>query len=194
MRMAFVTTLMNALALTTLVEYATVQGRFTSVDARTFQQATAIAMAINLTPLVFVEALVQLTPMRMASVTMWTTALGPMTLAVFAMVQGRFMSVDVRTFQKATAIAMATNLTPSAFAEALVQLTTMQTASVTSLMNALAHTTLVECATVQENSTSVDARTFQQATAIAMATNSTPLVFAEALVQLMSMRMAFVTM
>ena len=59
MRMAFVTTLMNALALTTLVEYATVQGRSTSVDARTFQQATAIAMAINSTPLVFVEALAQ---------------------------------------------------------------------------------------------------------------------------------------
>ena len=154
MRMAFVTTLMNALALTTLVEYATVQGRSTSVDARTFQQATAIAMAINSTPLVFVEALAQLTPMRMASVTMWTTALGPMTPAVFAMAQERSMSVDVRTFQKATAIAMATNSTPLAFVEALVQLTSMQMASVTSLMNALALTTLVECATVQEKSTS----------------------------------------
>ena len=173
---------------------AMVRGRSTSVDARTFQQATAIAMAINLTPWVFVEALAQLTPMRMASVTMWTTALGPMTPAVFAMAQERSMSVDVRTFQKATAIAMATNSTPLAFVEALVQLTSMQMASVTSLMNALALTTLVECATVQEKSTSADALTFQQATATATATNSMPLAFVEALVQLMSMRMAFVTM
>ena len=158
------------------------------MDARTFQQATAIAMAINSTPLVFVEALAQLTPMRMASVTMWTTALGPMTPAVFAMAQERSMSVDVRTFQKATAL-MATNSTPLGYGGPCPA-DVVQMASVTSLMNALALTTLVG---VQRSRRiyGVDALTFQQATATRV---TQPLAFVEALVQLMSMRMAFVTM
>ena len=52
-----------------------------------------------------------------------------MTPAVFAMVQERSTSVDARTFQKATAIAMATNSTPLAFVEAHVWLTSMGTTS-----------------------------------------------------------------
>ena len=58
--MEFVMTSMNASDPMTLVVSATAQEKSTSVDVQTSQKATAIVKGTNLTPLGYVEALVQL--------------------------------------------------------------------------------------------------------------------------------------
>ena len=70
-------------------------------------------------------------PMRMASATMWTTALASLTLAACATVLERFTSADVQTFLLATATVMATSSTPWAFAAATAHLMPTATAYVT---------------------------------------------------------------
>ena len=185
MRMAFVMTSMNASASMTLVVFATVLGLSMNVAARTFLKATAIAMEINLMPLAFVEAPVQLMLTRMASAMTLMNALAPMTLVVSATVLEKFTSADVQTFLKATAIAMEINLMPLAFVEALVQLMLTRMASAMTLMNASAPMTHVVSATAQEKFTSADVQTFLKATAIVKGASLTPLGCVAVLVQLM---------
>ena len=112
-------TSMNASAPMTLVVFATVLGLSMNAAARTFLKATAIAMEINLMPLAFVEALVQLMLTRMASAMTLMNASAPMTHVVSATAQEKFTSADVQTSQRVTAIVKGINLTPLAFAEAL---------------------------------------------------------------------------
>ena len=77
-----------------------------------------------------------LTPMATASATTWTPASVRLTPAASATVLARSTSVAVRTSPLATAIAMATSLTPSACVVALVPRTSTKTAFVTTWTSA----------------------------------------------------------
>ena len=127
---AFAMMSMRALAAPMPVAFATAPARFTSVDAKTFLKETAIAMEISSMPLMFAEGTAQQMPMQMASVTTSTHVWVRLMHAACAMAPARCMNVVVQTSHRGTAIAMAINLTPSAFAEVHAMLTRMRTACV----------------------------------------------------------------
>ena len=127
---AFAMMSMLALAASMPVAFATAPARFTSVDAKTFRKETAIAMEISSMPLTFAEGTAQQMPMQMASVTMSTPVWVPWMHVASAMAPARCTNVVAQTSRRETAIAMAINLTPSAFAEVHAMLTRMRTACV----------------------------------------------------------------
>ena len=114
---AFAMMSMLALAASMPVAFATAPARFTSVDAKTLLKETAIAMEISSMPLTFAEGTAQQMPMQMASVTTSTHVWVRWMHAACAMALVQCTNVVAQTSRRETAIAMAINLTPSAFAE-----------------------------------------------------------------------------
>ena len=151
-------------------------------------------MATNLTSLA--NAGVTAPPMRTvtASATTLTLVLGNSMPVACATAQERFTNAAAPTSQRATAIAMATSLTPWAFAVDPARPTTMETASATRMKpwgaptHQLATTTRTQpltteaapsltsaaCAEVLGQCTNAAALTSQKAIATAMATKTTP--------------------
>lgn len=127
---AFAMMSMRALAASMPVAFATAPARFMSVDVKIFQQETAIAMEISSMPLTFAEGTAQQMSMQMAFVTTSTPVWVRWMHAACAMAPARCMNAVVQTSRRGTAIAMAINLTPSAFAEVHAMPTRMRTACV----------------------------------------------------------------
>lgn len=127
---AFAMMSMRALAASMPVAFAMAPARFTSVDAKTSRKETAIAMEISSMPLTFAEGTAQQMPMQMASVTTSTHVWVPWMYAASAMAPARCTNAVVQTSRRGTAIAMAINLTPSAFAEVHAMRMRMRTACV----------------------------------------------------------------
>ena len=121
-------------------------------------EGTVIATATSSTRSAHAVATALRTPMRMASVTTWTTASEAMTNAAFATGRVRCMPAVVLAFQKGIAIATATKKMRWAFVVAIVLPTKMRMASVTTWMSAWARMMPVASAMAQERSTSVDVR------------------------------------
>ena len=180
--------------------FATVQEKSTSAAAQESPLATATAAAIKLTLLGCVVGTAQRMQMQTEFATTWMTASGNSMLAEYAMVpvpssksrlataiatgmslmlvgcvvdQARHLNVAAPTSLRATAIAMATSLTPWACVVALAPKTSTKTASATTWTSVWSLTPAA-FATVLARSTNVAVRTSPLATAIVVATSSTP--------------------
>ena len=81
-------------------------------DVQTSQRAAATVTATSSMPWACAAAIVMPTRMRMAFATTWTPALENSMPVAPATAQEKSMSVDVQTFLKETATAMATSSTP----------------------------------------------------------------------------------
>ena len=177
----------------TPVACATDLVRCMHADVQTSLRAIAIAMATNSMPWACAAAIVMPTRMRMAFATTWTPALENSMPVASATAQEKSTSVDVQTFLKETATAMATSSTPWMCVVATALRMPMPMAFVTTLTIVSAHLMPAASATAQAPSTNVDVLTLPRATATVKAINSMPWACAVVTARQTRMPMAFVT-
>jgi hypothetical protein len=192
MPMAFVTTWMTVLESLTPVACAMVLVRSSRADVQAFPKAIVTATATSLMPWAFAVETVSKMQMPMAFVTTSTPVwVNPMNVGC-AMVLDRFTIVDVRSFQKGIAIAMATSWMPLGSVVVTAPPTPMRMAFATTSTTVWVNWMRVTSAMALEPFMSADVRTSPRVIATAAETSLMRSVNAVETAKRTPMPMAFV--